>query len=179
MFFNWPLRFFMEAYLELNIGSLIKYLSDEHSFATNPDSLDTFLAYFYLFTAPALPFILFITFNLSEQKIKEKKEKGSLYGRLEEAFSEIKLDNAYTINFVTVFLFRRLSLVLVIFFLIENAAVFQAIYNTIFCLFYICYLVHFRPFVDKEKLSLELLTEICFLFFSYTILCYTYFVPEA
>ena len=70
-------------------------------------------------------------------------------------------------NFVTIFLLRRLSLVMAIFFCVDDLAVFQTLYNVLFSLFYILYLVSYKPFETKLMQNTELLTEFCFLFFGY------------
>jgi hypothetical protein len=61
----------------------------------------------------------------------------------------------------------------------DDTQVFQVIYNVIFALLYICYLVNFKPLKSKEAHGIELFTEFCFLTFGYTVMCFTFFVPDA
>ena len=67
-----------------------------------------------------------------------------------------------------------MSLVMAIFFCVDDWAVFQALYNVSFSFFYIVYLVNVKPFKEKFIHNTELFTEICFLFFGYGLL---YFNP--
>jgi hypothetical protein len=129
--------------------------------------MDSFLGWFWLVLSVLIPVILALVLTCCESKIKKK---GSLYERIEDVFSEVKLDNWYSINFVTIFFLRRMSLVITIFFCVGDWAVFQAIYNLNFSFFYILYLVNFRPFKDNFQHKKELFTEFCFLMFGYGLL---------
>jgi hypothetical protein len=61
---------------------------------------------------------------------------------LEEAFDGIKLESWYTMNYVTFFLFRRMLLVVCIFWLnTEGLAIFQILYNLVFGMAYLVYLL--------------------------------------
>jgi hypothetical protein len=119
--FNWPLRFFLEAYLEICFASGMKFLKGDLTFSTKTDSIDTVFAWFYLILAAVVPFTLIIVLAAGKMNIKAK---GCLYQRLEPAFEEISARSWYTINFMTTFILRRLSLVLVIFFCTGDRAVF-------------------------------------------------------
>lgn len=48
LFYNWPLRFLLEFYLELCIGSIIKYEAATYDFTTFCNSLDSVLGFFWL-----------------------------------------------------------------------------------------------------------------------------------
>jgi hypothetical protein len=50
----------MEAYLEICFGSWTKFIRRDYSFATKTDSMDTVLAFFYLFMSGTVPLILLI-----------------------------------------------------------------------------------------------------------------------
>ncbi len=49
-------------------------------------------------------------------------------------------------NFISVWLLRRIFIVVSVFFLVDGAAIFQVILNIVNCIFYICYIMHFKPF---------------------------------
>jgi hypothetical protein len=119
--FNWPLRFFLEAYLEICFGSWMKWLKDDFSYATKTDAIDSVLAWFYFVLSGLIPFVLVVVLTFWESTIKNK---GSLYERLESIFSDISLKTWYSINFVTFFLLRRFSLVMIVFFCVEENSVF-------------------------------------------------------
>jgi hypothetical protein len=71
LFWNWPLRFIIMAYIELSIGSLIKFFSDELSFDhTLVDSIDTAFAYFYLVILPLVPTILLLVLSVKKTVIQ-------------------------------------------------------------------------------------------------------------
>jgi hypothetical protein len=71
LFWNWTLRFIMEAYLELSFGSLIKFFSNELSFShSKTDSIDTFFAYLWLGILPLVPVILIVVLTLKEKVIR-------------------------------------------------------------------------------------------------------------
>jgi hypothetical protein len=73
---------------------------------------------------------------------------------------------------VSVFFLRRLSFVLVIFFFVGDMAIFQAIYNMQATLYYMIYLIRFRPFEQKNMHNLELFNETCYMLFGYTVLLF-------
>jgi hypothetical protein len=67
--FNWPLRFFLEAYLEICFGSWMKWLRDDLSFTTKTDSMDTTLAWFYFVLSGFVPVLLAFVIYGWETKI--------------------------------------------------------------------------------------------------------------
>lgn len=83
------------------------------------------------------------------------------------------------LNFTTVFLLRRISLVASIFFLTGPYSVFQVLYNIVFCLIYVSYLTHVKPFISQSDYTTELFTELCFWSFSFVVICFTFFIPAA
>jgi hypothetical protein len=119
--FNWPLRFLMEAYLEICFGSWMKYLKEDLTFGSKTDAMDSVLAWFYLIIGSLCPFLLLLIITFWKPAITSK---GAFYTRLEELFADIKMTNRYTMNWVTVFFFRRLSLVMTIFFSDGDKAIF-------------------------------------------------------
>jgi hypothetical protein len=97
------------AYIELSIGSLIKFFSDELSFDhTLVDSIDTAFAYFYLVILPLVPTLLLLVLTLKEKVIREK---GPLFRKLEELFLDVHLDTWQSINYITIYIIRRMTLV--------------------------------------------------------------------
>jgi hypothetical protein len=175
LMFNWPLRFFMEAYMEICFGSWMKIIRGDMSFNTKTDSMDTVLAWFYFVLSWFIPLVLSIILYFCEKTIKAK---GPFFKRIESAFEDVSLKSGSTMNYVTIFLMRRLLLILAIFFCVGNKSVFQGIYNIQACLFYLCYLLHCRPFTSKALHNQEVFTEICYLLFGYNLLVLGAFVPD-
>jgi hypothetical protein len=54
------------------------------------DSIDSAFAWFYLVILPLVPVLLLVVLSVKEKAIRQK---GSLYERLEELFSEVHLDS--------------------------------------------------------------------------------------
>ena len=70
--FNWPLRFFMEAYLEICFASWMKWIEDDLSYESKTDSIDTVLAWFYLVISCLVPIVLIIFLASWEAKLQFK-----------------------------------------------------------------------------------------------------------
>jgi hypothetical protein len=51
-------------------------------------------------------------------------------------------------------------------------AIFQAIYNMQATLYYMIYLIRFRPFEQKNMHNLEIFNETCYMLFGYTVLLF-------
>jgi hypothetical protein len=121
LMFNWPLRFFMEAYFEICFGSWMKYLRDDLKFSTKTDSMDTVLTWFWFSLSFSVPVLLALLIYVKEKAIREK---GAIYERIESIFEDIRLDTWYTMNYPIFFFLRRISLVAVVFFCEGDKAVF-------------------------------------------------------
>ena len=73
IFWNWPIRFIFEAYMELTVSTLLKLRGDSYSAASTADFFDSALGLFYLvlvFTAPIFAFVFFSIYQENLQKGK-------------------------------------------------------------------------------------------------------------
>jgi hypothetical protein len=126
--YGWPMRFVLEAYMELCIASIIKfdgYRYEEHpypnqwnySFATAADSFDAFLGVFYLILIAVAPIWAAIFFSCNIENIKDENDLPNLKQKtfmmkFGTYFEATKIDKMKNIHFNTIFLIRRLGFVL-------------------------------------------------------------------
>jgi hypothetical protein len=76
LFWNFPLRYVISGYIELCLGSIIKFYDDSYVFDTNSDATDTILSCFYLGVIVLFPFGILILTNTKNEAIKKE---GSFY----------------------------------------------------------------------------------------------------
>lgn len=62
LFCNWPIRFFLEFYLEMCISSIIKYQAQTYDFSTRTNAFDSSIGYIYLVATISAPFLFFVLF---------------------------------------------------------------------------------------------------------------------
>jgi hypothetical protein len=110
IFYNWPIRFFFEAYLEFSVSTLIKLKGSALSTATFADTFDSALSCFYLALVFIAPLFHFIYFAINDERLRHDK---GFYAKFNTVFMATKVDKIFTIYYNGFFMLRRLSFVLV------------------------------------------------------------------
>jgi hypothetical protein len=70
LFWNFPLRYVISGYIELCLGSIIKYYDNSYVFDTNSDAIDTVLSCFYLGLIGIFPLGIIILTYTKRESIK-------------------------------------------------------------------------------------------------------------
>jgi len=94
-------------------------------------------------------------------------------------YEEFRTDSHAIFHYFSVFLVRRFIYVLVCYFYyLPEQTIFQVFVNIYLSFLFLLYLIHFRPYVDKDINRLQVINEGAFLLMSYQIIAFTDFNPD-
>jgi hypothetical protein len=96
LFYNWPLRFFLEFYLELSIASIIKFEAKTYDLTTFCNFFDTVLGFFWLALILAAPPAFMIYFWCKQDRLRYSE---SYYKKFETVFEATRIDTFMQINY--------------------------------------------------------------------------------
>jgi len=183
--------FFLETYIDLLMGALINtendYLFDvpanwgPNGYLNYSDQFTVLLGYFFLVTCIMFP--IFVIYILDKKSRKEFMTPGeeikfdSQFACLYEEFREVKSGFSH---YYTVYLMRRIAFVAICFLFWEEHLTFAQVFmNICLSMMFSCYLISYRPFIEPEMNTIQIINEVYYTVISYHQLMFTDFVNDA